>query len=972
MGEPANGAPNRTSWFGSLGLGQLVGSASGALRLPHMWLAFCLIIFLFIAGVVMNDVWGDRVVPGEFAQYQAQTTESFEHWRQAEFERLKEDQASGVFVEALKVKLTLFGQLTRSIVELRLGFDELTPSDGNIGLEPTVLGSLRGLLLELPGWMWTSHRGFLIGYLTVFMLFWALFGGALSRQAIVEAATGQTVSPTEAIAFAWRRRWHYLLAPLVPLGLVLGLGLGVSLFGLLLSTQLIDFVAAALFIGALAMGAMMALVLMGWFFAAPLTYPAISAEDTDFMDAATGRSYGMLREHPWRLMLYNVFSLGYFAVTYVIFGLFIFASVWLTQKATSTFASNHFEHMFPEPTFGQLIYEPKHEELGKYTTGWGLTTVATIIQIQVFAFISLLGAYAIAFFFASFSRIYLLLRQASYGAGFDEIHIEVAPPPSPTGDEKTTPPGSADAGDEATDEKTDEATPPTSSPDSDDVVTGAWKNSIEAPAPLPEPPVQAFDAPDLGDEQEHRAVDEATESEVDLSFDPDIRADAASARALDDPEGAIRDRNLTRQPTDAVAAETEMDLADHTAAENVEEDVPIELPQMPEPLEADGGDAEFEGDQKTDVAAEATDDPFERIAEQLIDSPMLDATEPEVTESEMIEPTVAEEDEALVSEMPEAEIEEEEEEEEAIAETETEETDDSDDEPVVEASDEPAATTEPEVIDQAEAEADEEDDLEAYKPDPIPESIGSENDVANEVYETSLDVASMGLDLDYLEEEDGEKDLQSADLDFDLSEIDQAEATLTEPVDPSNDPDPSGLASIDLPDDLPGTMLTDLIADGQDGLDTDGSIISETPEAQPAASGAELKTPDIDDSIEGPASAADLMDGLEMDLEEAEPKPAMPKVEVVVTDISQLQMPASVDVKTPDFDESIEAPATAADLMDSLEMSLDADDDDSGETEAEPAVAAAGADVKMPEFDDSIDAPSSAADLMAGLDDEEI
>ena len=219
-------------------------------------------------------------------------------------------------------------------------------------------------------------------------------------------------------------------------------------------------------------------------------YPAISAEDSDFMDAMTGRSYGMLIQHPWRCLMYSIFSFGYFAISYVFIGLFIFLSVWLTHKATGTFASAHFEHVFPEPTFGELIYEPNYDALAQYKSNWGLSTVATIIQIQIFAFIGLLGAFAISFFFTASSRAYLLLRQASFGSGFDDIHVEVEPPPAPSADEKPGPTkdpvvesDSETAQTDPSSETTEEAGPDA---DEDEPVPGAWKNSIEAPAPLPE------------------------------------------------------------------------------------------------------------------------------------------------------------------------------------------------------------------------------------------------------------------------------------------------------------------------------------------------------------------------------------------------------------------------------------------------------------------------------------------------------
>ena len=759
MAEPSNGDPNR-SWFGSLGLEQLVGSASAAMR--HMWLAFWLIIFLFIAGIVMNEVWGPRVVPGEFNKFRQSSVETFQTWRAAELARLRPDQRDGIFTETLKIKLTLLGDLTVSVVELRVGFEELTPSETRSAEAPTVLGTLRKLFLILPAWLWTAHGGFLCAYLVVFAMLWAVFGGALSRQTIVEAATGRTVAPTEAMAFAWSRRWHYLLAPLMPLALALGMGLAISFFGLMFSTRLIDFLAAIFFIVALGLGAGMAVLLMGWFFAAPLMYPAISAEDTDFMDAATGRSYGMLREHPWRVLMYNFFTLGYGAVTYVFFSLFIFLSVWLTHKATATFATSHFEHMFPEPRFGQLIYEPDHTRLDQYESKWGLTTVAAIIQIEVFAFISLMGAYAISFFFTAYSRIYLLLRQASFGAGFDEIHLDDPPPSAPpTMDEKFEPTGSSpdsDAGPGA--EQGDKPKAPGNG--SDDSVTddasqarapgqpGDWKNVTES-QPLPEPRTEYSRDTDLAPAPPHVEVAEASSSEMALPFDPaETRAAAAEARSL-----------KPRHTNEKASTEVE----------------PIRLPKMPEPLELDP--------------------PAEETAAETAD-------------------------------------------------------------PACDVRDESTLETENDLFGQA-------------------------------------------------------------------------------------DPDPSGLASIELELEedpaVPGT----------------GNLLFEIETA--------------DDQADDVESAADLMDSLEQNLEEFEsPADREPEVQVTLEALDELQVPRSVTGDHDPSEASDAEPPSAAELMDSLEMNLEDLDRNPDPT---PRAMAGGSEPKLPDTDDAHRQPASAADLLAGLEDDE-
>ena len=358
-----------------------------------------------------------------------------EDQRRANLKKINDLAASGIFNEVLDIKIHAFSRLVTAVTEMNIGWEQLNPdkplesAQFRDDLSPTVIGSLRTVVYELPTWMWHSHRVFMIVVFLVFLGLWSLFGGAISRMCIVEVATDERESAFTAFAFA-RKRWlQYALAPAIPMILIAIFALFLAIIGLLYHVPVLDVIAGILFALAIPVGFAMAFFLIGWIGAVHLMYPAISAEGTDAFDSLS-RSYGYVLNRPWRFLLYTLVSLVYGAATYLFVGLFVFTALYLAQGATALWAGS-FDEIMTQPRVGDLTYRPNFSELS------GTQRVAAaIVFVWVHLAVAVVAAYALSYYFSCYSTIYMLLRRRCDGVSITEYYNEA--------DDKSETPGTTD------------------------------------------------------------------------------------------------------------------------------------------------------------------------------------------------------------------------------------------------------------------------------------------------------------------------------------------------------------------------------------------------------------------------------------------------------------------------------------------------------------------------------------------------
>jgi hypothetical protein len=381
-----------------------------AVHPSRLLLGLLLIIALYITGIVMDTVWTGAVPANEFDNYMTMPRAEFNRWVASPMAR-DAHVKYGIFQTARDLEIRNFEGLVQSVLQLRPGLDQLTTAPRLVD-GPTVIGSLRNLAF-VPLWLWNAHTGFFLVYVTIATVLWSLLGGAISRQAVVEAANERLVPASEAIGYSSRRWGWYIMAPMLAPAAIVVMALLLSVVGLLFYVPVLNILAALLYVAALGLGFVMALLLVGWLAGMNLIYPAISAEGTDGFDAMS-RAFSYVFARPWRFIGYSVVALIYGALTYMLVGIFVYLTIALAQWATGMWVSG-FDEVLPQPTFGRLSYT-----LGQLT---GTRAAAgNVILVWVHLVIGLLGAYAISYYFSAYSVIYLLLRKYTDGTDTTEVH----------------------------------------------------------------------------------------------------------------------------------------------------------------------------------------------------------------------------------------------------------------------------------------------------------------------------------------------------------------------------------------------------------------------------------------------------------------------------------------------------------------------------------------------------------------------
>jgi len=366
----------------------------------------------------LDDRMAERYAdaPDELADYRTQASRQ----RAQALQRIERLQPGGVFSQALRIKVGAFQNLIDAARAFRIGWAEIDPRQPLNTQSPTIFGSIRLAGYELPAWLWQAHPWFLAIWLIVFVAVWSLLGGAVSRLCVVDAATGDRLSMSDGVQYAFRRWPSFAMAPLLPLIIVALIGLVLAVGGLLFHLPGLDIVGAALLILAIPLGLLMAFFIIGWLGSVHLMYPALAAEGTDAFDAIS-RSYSYVLARPWRFLLYTLIALAYGVVTYLFVGLFIFATLYLVQAAGSAWSAP-VDRIFPPPQIGQLNYDL--DPTGMTSTE---RIAAVVVKVYVLLAIGLVAAYAVSFYFSAYSLVYLILRHRCDGTDFSEVFIEHDP-----------------------------------------------------------------------------------------------------------------------------------------------------------------------------------------------------------------------------------------------------------------------------------------------------------------------------------------------------------------------------------------------------------------------------------------------------------------------------------------------------------------------------------------------------------------
>ncbi|MCS6850977.1 MAG: hypothetical protein NZ700_07375 [Gemmataceae bacterium] len=296
---------------------------------------------------------------------------------------------------------------------------------------------------------------------------WAFFGGAITRMAAVELACNEKIGMGEAIRFVGSRYLSYLSAPLLPLGLVAAVVVGLMLFGIVaIIPGLGDIVLDGLLwpiplLGGLVM-AVVLVGLVGW----PMMNATISAEGSDSFDAIS-RSYTYVFQGAWSYIWYCLVAVAYGAVVVFFVGfmgsLVVYLAKWGVARGQGLWAPREPSYLFVyAPTSfgwrdllvqgatvdgnsvvvnGQIV----PELFEKYYNSLSVVNKigAFLVAVWTYLFFLLVLGFGYSYFWGASTIIYFLMRRKVDDTDMDEVYREEDDEEQPPYSTTTPAPGTA-------------------------------------------------------------------------------------------------------------------------------------------------------------------------------------------------------------------------------------------------------------------------------------------------------------------------------------------------------------------------------------------------------------------------------------------------------------------------------------------------------------------------------------------------
>ena len=241
------------------------------------------------------------------------------------------------------------------------------------------------------------------------LLVYALFGGAISRIAVVQLGRGERVSLTDSLRHSIRKVRSYFMAPLFVIIASVLLALLIAVPSLLIRASgwgsvAVGVIWVIILILAAAMAVLLVVLSFGW----PLMWGAISAEETGDVFEATSRSFSYTIQRPLKYACYVIVAL-------IIGGL----GWWLVDLVTNQVVAL---------ALWSASWGGGFENVNALASESATLTSSGAIGANIINFCNdvvryLVVAYTFSFFFAGFAAIYLLLRKDADQTELDEVYM---------------------------------------------------------------------------------------------------------------------------------------------------------------------------------------------------------------------------------------------------------------------------------------------------------------------------------------------------------------------------------------------------------------------------------------------------------------------------------------------------------------------------------------------------------------------
>lgn len=247
------------------------------------------------------------------------------------------------------------------------------------------------------------------------LLVYALFGGAISRIAVVQLGRGERVGMMDAIKYSLGKIRSYFMAPLFVIVATVLLALLVFVPGLIMKLDigmaLVSLGWIIVMILATAMTVLLLVLAVGW----PLMWGTISAEETGDVFEATSRSFSYTLQQPLKYAIYVVMAfiiggLGWWLID-LVSSTVVDMSLWSASWGAGAERVDLIDRVINDKPLTEDLSSPLN---------FGVTIIALLSSVVLY----LPVAFAFGYFFAAYGAIYLLLRKDADQTELDEVFIE--------------------------------------------------------------------------------------------------------------------------------------------------------------------------------------------------------------------------------------------------------------------------------------------------------------------------------------------------------------------------------------------------------------------------------------------------------------------------------------------------------------------------------------------------------------------
>ncbi len=265
-------------------------------------------------------------------------------------------------------------------------------------------------LIEAPGAFIRQHWLGVLVLSVPIAAAWGIGGCAISRAAARDATMRLSTPWPRALAFAVDRWWSTVVSLLGPLVFVAGIALAIAVAGwALFSLPVLDVIGALAYPLMMLAGLVAFAMLIGYVLGSPMLIPAVACEGTDGIDGIQ-RALAYVLGKPLRLVAYLLILFLQGAAVFGILALIVFGAQALVESAATGLAGDR----------AAMIFATADAEGDAEGTA---AAAHAIIELLHGLLALLVIAFAVSYYFAGSTVLYLLMRQLNDGQSCEDLWV---------------------------------------------------------------------------------------------------------------------------------------------------------------------------------------------------------------------------------------------------------------------------------------------------------------------------------------------------------------------------------------------------------------------------------------------------------------------------------------------------------------------------------------------------------------------